>query len=397
MAPRVSPLARPEVHELGASRIREIANAGMGNPDIAAFWFGESDLPTPRFIRDAAMHSLGEAETFYTQNLGRPALREAISAYASGLHGTDIPPARIAVTGSGLSAIMLAAQLVVSPGDRVVVVTPIWPNIAEIPRVLGAGVVRHSLQVENGAWRLDAAALIADLTPGTRMLVINSPANPTGWTIDPADQAALLEHCRRHGIWILADEVYERLVFGSGQAVAPSFLRLAEADDRLIVVNSFSKAWRMTGWRVGWLTIPPSLAADLEKLIEFNTSCVPEFVQRGATAALTDPRGEEEVAALRHGLGEARARLLAGLAALEGVSVPAADGGMYAFFRIDGFDDSMALASALVRDVGLGLAPGVAFGAEGEGYLRWCFAAQPDRIDEGVRRLTRFLSTKGRA
>ena len=185
----------------------------------------------------------------------------------------------------------------------------------------------------------------------------------------------LLEHCRKHGIWVLSDEVYERLVFRPGLEAAPSFLGIAEPEERLIVVNSFSKAWRMTGWRVGWLTIPAALEGELTKIIEYNTSCVPAFVQEGALAALTDPRGEAAVAELREGLVRSRARLLDGLGALDGVSVPEADGAMYAFFRLAGHADSVALAKQLVAEVGLGLAPGSSFGPEGDGYVRWCFAA----------------------
>ena len=383
--------ARDSIRALSTSRIREIANAGMDRSDIAAFWFGESDLPTPDFIREAAMRSLGASETFYTQNLGRPALREAIAAYESRLHGRTLEPARVAVTGSGVSALMLASQLVVGPGDRVVVVTPIWPNIAEIPKILGAEVERQPLAIANGRWQLDLDRLLAALTPDTRMLIVNSPNNPTGWTIEPQAQRMLLAHCRKHGIWILSDEVYERLVFRPGLDAAPSFLGMAEPEERLIVVNSFSKAWRMTGWRVGWLTIPTALEGELTKIIEYNTSCVPGFVQQGALAALTDPRGEVAVAELRDGLVRSRALLLEGLGDFDGVNVPEAEGAMYAFFRIAGQEDSMALAKRLVAEVGLGLAPGTSFGPEGEGYLRWCFAAVEEKIADGLDRLGRFV------
>ena len=384
-------VSRPAVAALAGSRIREIANAGMGRSDIAAFWFGESDLATPDFIRAAAQQSLGESGTFYTQNLGRPALRQALAEYSSNLHGQTIAAERIGVTGSGVSALMLASQLVLSPGDRAVVVTPIWPNIAEIPKILGAEVVRFPLTVENGRWSLDVARLIGTLGADTRMLIINSPNNPTGWTITRDEQEVLLAHCRQHGIWLLCDDVYERLIFRAGETVAPSMLVPAEPEDRLIVVNSFSKAWRMTGWRIGWLTVPAALEADLAKLIEYNTSCVPDFVQQGALAALSDPRGEQAVVELVAGLQTSRETLLAGLDAIGGISVPHTDGAMYAFFRIEGYPDCMAVAKALVAEVGLGLAPGSAFGAEGAGWLRWCFAASPQKIEDGLTRLCTFL------
>lgn len=384
------PAPRAEILALMPSRIREIANAGMGRRDIAAFWFGEGDQPTPQFIRDAAANSLGAGQTFYTQNLGRPALREALSRYVSDLHATAVTPDRFVVTGSGVSALMLAAQMLVSPGDRVVMVTPIWPNIAEIPRILGGQVTRVPLAVSNGRWSLDVGRLIEALTPETRVVVINSPANPTGWTIDPEDQRVIFEHCRKHGIWIVADDVYERLVYTRAGAVAPSFLRLAGPDDRVMSINSFSKAWSMTGWRVGWIVAPEALMPEFAKVIEYNTSCVPEFVQQGAIAAL-DPAHADVVTDLVAHLGESRRLLFDGLKSIDGVEAPEGDGAMYAFFRVRGRTDDMALAKGLVAEAGLGLAPGSAFGPEGAGWLRWCFASRQERIAGGLERLRRYL------
>ncbi|WP_172124420.1 pyridoxal phosphate-dependent aminotransferase [Devosia sp. 919] len=385
------PQARQAVLDLAPSRIREVANAGMDRSDVVPFWFGESDQPTPAFIRAATVESLERNNTFYTQNLGRPALRTAIASYISQLRNITLGPDRVGVTSSGVSALMLGSQLVLSPGDRVVVVTPIWPNIAEIPKILGAEVTRFPLSVINNRWQLDLDHLLATLTDDVRMLVINSPNNPTGWTITPEQQAAILAHCRQRGIWILSDEVYDRLVFTPGQTAAPSMLSVADPQDRLIVVNSFSKTWRMTGWRLGWLVLPTNLVPQLEKLIEYNTSCVPEFVQAGGLAALTDPASAATVTQIHRELGEARATLLTALRQLPGVTLPEADGAMYAFFRVDGHADSLALAKRLVAEAGLGLAPGSAFGDEGEGWLRWCFAAAPERIDTGVDRLRSFL------
>lgn len=383
------PLSRRGVQALPASQIREVANAAMGRADVLPFWFGESDQPTPAFIREAAAASLARGETFYTPNLGRTGLREAIAAYLAALHGKAFGIDRIGVTGSGVNALMLASQLLVEPGDRVVAVTPLWPNIVEIPRILGGEVTRVPLIVENGRWRLDLDRLLAALTPDTRLLLLNSPSNPTGWTIDGDEQKAVLAHCRRHGIWILADDVYERLVYRQGLRSAPSFLALGEPQDRIIGVNSFSKAWSMTGWRAGWLVVPPSLLADLAKIIEFNTSCVPDFVQQAATAAIT--QGESYIAALRDDLAAKRQLVVEGLKGLPGIDLPAADGAMYAFFRVAGQADSVALAKRLVAEVGLGLAPGRAFGPEGEGWLRWCYAADALRLREGIGRLGRAL------
>ena len=383
-------VARPAVRALQSSLIREVANAGMGRTDVLPFWFGESDQPTPDFIRQAAIASLEQGETFYSQNLGRPYLREAIAHYLGGLHDTAVAPGRIAAVGSGVSGLMLAAQLVVSPGDRVVAVTPLWPNIVEIPKILGASVERVPLTVANGRWSLDLDRLLAALTPDTRMVIINSPNNPTGWTIEDGERDAVLAHCRRHGIWVLADDVYERLVHDPARRSAPSFLRRYEAGDRIISVNSFSKAWSMTGWRIGWLVVPETLADDLGKLIEYNTSCVLEPIQRAATAALT--AGEPEVARLRRQLTETRQLLVGELGAMPGVVVPEAGGAMYVFFRIEGQDDTLALARRLVEEAGLGLAPGGAFGPEGDGWLRWCHATSAEKLREGAARLRGFLT-----
>ena len=386
------PEARPAVRGLAGSKIRDIANAGMHDPDVLAFWFGEPDQVTPAFIRDAASASLARGETFYSQNFGIPELRAAIADYVGALHrptATD----QIAVTASGMSALMLAVEALVAPGDRVVVVTPLWPNLVEIPKILSADVVCVPLSFGASGWRLDLERLLDALTPDTRALMLNSPNNPTGWTIDRTSQRTLLEHCARHGIWIVADDVYERLYYAEDLACAPSLLDIADGDMRVVSTNSFSKAWLMTGWRLGWIAGPKPLMPDLGKLIEYNTSCSPVFVQRAGVAALRD--GEPTVDATRERLRRARNRLVDGLRTLPGVEVAPPEGAMYAFFRVDGVDDSMAFCRRLVHEAKLGLAPGSAFGPEGEGFVRWCFAASDARLDDGIARLARFLAGRG--
>jgi len=376
---------RHVIDQLPGSKIREVANAGLGRRDVLPFWFGESDEPTPDFIRDAAVRSLHDGETFYAHNLGLPELREALSAHVGGLHG-PVDAARIAVTSSGVNALMLAMQALAGPGDEVVAVVPVWPNLTAQPAILGASVKRVPLTVRDGAWVLDIAALLEAVTPRTNVLLVNAPNNPTGWTLTRDEQATILAHCRRTGTWIIADEVYERVFFEPGNACAPSFLDLAGPDDRLVVANSFSKSFLMTGWRLGWLVMPPTLVDAMGKLIEFNTSCAPVFVQRAGLAALAGAAGF--VPGLVERLRHCRDTLLPQLAALPGVSVATPRGGMYAFFRVDGQDDSLAFAKRLVTDAGLGLAPGAAFGAEAEGWLRWCFASRdPQRLSAGVSRL----------
>ena len=379
---------RAVIQQLPGSQIREVANAGIGRSDVLSFWFGESDEPTPQFVRDAASDSLARGETFYSHNLGLPELREAVARYTSALHdavGSD----RIAITSSGVNALMIAMQALAGPGDEVVVVVPVWPNLPAQPTILGADVRRCALQAHGGAWRLDLAALLATVTERTKVLLVNAPNNPTGWTLTRAEQQVLLEHCRRTGTWIVADEVYERIWFGDGPA-APSFLDIAQADDRLVVAHSFSKSFLMTGWRLGWLVAPVGLMPAIGKLIEFNTSCAPVFVQRGGLAALAQADGY--VPTLVEHLRRCRDTLLPRLAALPGVKVAVPEGGMYAFLRVAGQDDSLAFAKRLVVDAGLGLAPGSAFGDEAEGWLRWCFASRdPQRLVRGVERLAGAL------
>ncbi len=382
-------MTRPVIAELPGSKIREVANAGLGRSDVLAFWFGESDEVTPAFVREAAAASLETGETFYSHNLGLPELREAIARYASGLHA-PLGAERIAVTSSGVNALMLAMQALAGAGDEVVAVVPVWPNLTAQPQILGARVTRVPLKVEQGAWRLDLEALLAAVTPATRVLLVNAPNNPTGWTLERAEQQALLEHCRRTGTWIIADEVYERLYYREGARCAPSFLDIATPEDRLVVVHSFSKSFLMTGWRLGWMIAPAALVEAMGKLIEFNTSCAPVFVQRGGLAALA--RADAFVPPLVARMKACRDTLLPALAALPGVAVAVPDGGMYAFFRVQGQDDSLAFAKRLVAEAGLGLAPGAAFGAEAEGWLRWCFASRdPARLTDGVGRLARAL------
>jgi aspartate/methionine/tyrosine aminotransferase len=380
---------REVIDQLAGSKIREVADAAMGHADVLAFWFGESDEATPQAVRDAAIASLQAGETFYSANLGLPALRAAIATYTSSLHppvGAD----RIAVTSSGVSALMLATQMLVGAGDEVVAVTPVWPNLTAQPAILGAKVVRVPLAPRSGAWQMDLERLLATITPATRMLLVNAPNNPTGWTLTRAEQQAILDRCRATGTWIVADEVYERLYYDDGVTAAPSFLDLATADDRVIAVHSFSKSFLMTGWRLGWLVAPAALVAQMAKLIEFNTSCAPVFVQRAGLAALAD--AQATVPALVAKMKTCRDTLLPLLQAMPGVETAVPRGGMYAFVRIAGEGDSLRLAKRLVTEQGLGLAPGAAFGPEGEGWLRWCFASrEPQRLVEGARRLRSAL------
>jgi aspartate/methionine/tyrosine aminotransferase len=396
--------AHANVRAIASSLIREVANAGLGKRDVLPFWFGEPDEVTPQFIRDAAAQALARGETFYTHNFGLPDLREALAAYVSRLHG-PVSSDAIIVTNSGMSALMLISQALIGPGDRVVAVTPLWPNITSAPRLMGAEIVRVPLEfrvVADGSahWSLDVDRLLAALTPGTRALYLNAPNNPTGWTIDRASQRSVLEHCRRHGIWIVADDAYERLYYdaetveGRSEAAelacAPSFLDLAEREERVLATNTFSKSWLMTGWRLGWVVAPRPLVPEIAKLIEFNTSCAPGFIQHAGLAAIR--HGEPVIARTLARFRSARDFLIERLRGIEGIQAALPGGAMYAFFRVEGMHDSLAFCKRMVVDAGLGLAPGAAFGPEGEGFIRGCFAADEQRLADGIERLRHGLA-----
>jgi len=382
---------RQTIIDLQASRIRDVANAGLGRSDVLAFWFGESDEVSPEFVRQAAIDSLNAGETFYAHNLGLPSLREAIAAEMQSRHIADIGVERIAVTSGGVNALMLAMQALLNPADQAVVVTPVWPNLTAQPVILGAQLHTVCLQPQQGRWTLPMDALLAAVTNRTRLLVINSPNNPTGWTLTREEQQTILAHCRLTGTWILADEVYENLFYlPSANLCAPSFLDIAAPEDRLVVAHSFSKSFLMTGWRLGWLVMPAAMTEHMGKLIEFNTSCASVFVQRAGEAAMR--HAGEVVPRVVAQMRACRDRLVAELAPVSGLQLATPDGGMYAFFSISGHADDLLTAKRLVAEAGLGLAPGSAFAPQAQGWLRWCFASKdPDRLGEGARRLRQWL------
>lgn len=359
----------------------------MGRPGVLPFWFGEPDVPTPQEIRDVAIAELNAGNTFYTQGLGTPELRSALADYGQRLHGQGSVD-RIAVTSSGTSALLVGIQSLITTGDRVVVVTPLWPNLVEMPKVYNAQVETVSLDFGPAGWQLDLDRLLAALTPGTTALLVNSPNNPTSWALSADEQRIILDHCRRHGIWIVADDVYERYYFDGSSA--PSFLDISDEGDRLVSANSFSKTWLMTGWRIGWVTAPPQLIPEISKLIEFSNTCTPGFVQAAAQYAVT--HGEPVIAETVARLRSSRDHLASSLSTVPHIELPPpARGAMYSFFKVDGVSDSFAFCRDLIDKVGLGLAPGIAFGEEGEGFVRWCFASDPARIDDGVSRFGDYM------
>jgi len=376
-------LSRP-IAELRDTHITEVAMSVFGDPEVIPLWFGEGDLVTPDFVREAAATGLRAGETFYTWQRGIPELRAALSAYTERLYGIDCPVDRISVTTGGMQAILLSCQLLLDPGDNIVIVSPIWPNITSATRLVRGEPKYVALDRKpDGAWKLDLQKVFDSVDARTRAIFVNSPGNPTGWTMSADEQRALLEFARKHGIWIMADEVYARLIYT--RPVAPSFLELAGPDDPLLVLNSFSKPWAMTGWRIGWLTHPARLGEQFAKLVQINTSGVPHFLQRGAIAALE--KGDGFIGAMVERCRAGGELVFQRLSAHPGITIARPEAAFYAFFAIDGVSDTLAFCKSLAKDYKVGLAPGEAFGPGGQGNVRLCFASGAERLSRGLDRI----------
>src|SRR5436853_7418847 len=380
---------RDIIRDLPVSRIAEVSALGFGDPAVIPLWYGEGDLPTPAFIGAAATAALQAGHTFYTYKAGLPELRRTIAEYLTGLHGRPVAAERILVTSSGMTALMLTAQALIDEGDNLVILAPVWPNIAAAVTVMGGEPRLVSLDRQpGGGWRLDPERLFAACDSRTRGIFVNSPSNPTGWIISAEEIAALLAFARERGMWLVADEVYSRIVYGN--RAAPSFLDQSEPEDRLIVVNSFSKNWAMTGWRLGWLAAPSDLLPQLEKLVEFNTSGSPTFLQHAGVVAIRD--GEKFIAEFVARCRAARDVAVDALQACRRVEVVTPEGAFYAFPRVDGVKDSLEFAKEVLRRTKVGMAPGSAFGPMGEGFLRLCFARDPQQVGEAIERLRPLLN-----
>ena len=373
---------------LPESGIVELVNYGRDKPDLIPLWVGEGDLPTPPFLCDAAAWALHEGHTFYTHQRGIPTLRQALADYHARLSGQTVAMERVYVTASGMQAIMLCLQALADPGDEVVVPTPVWPNIIAATRIVNAHPVEVPMTHAGGVWRLDLDRLFDACGPRCRAIVINTPNNPTGWMMSLDEMRTVRDFARHRGLWLIADEVYGRLVYDGGHA--PSFLSVGDPDDRLIVVNSFSKNWAMTGWRLGWLVAPVDVGQVFENLIQYNTSGAPTFQQHAGVLAITE--GEDFLARNLARCRAGRDLVCRSLGRLPRVTLAKPDGTFYLFFAIDGEPDSRSLAFRLVDETGVGLAPGSAFGAGGEGFMRLCFATSTDRLSTAIDRLTPALS-----
>ncbi len=378
---------RPAIEALEDSPILEIFRLGFDVPDLIAMWAGEPDIPTPRFICAAASQALFAGRTFYSANRGLPELRAALRRYHHRIQGVTLDDDRLAFTFSGMQAVMQVAQAVLAAGDNAVVITPSWPNVMRACQINGATIREVALTPTEAGWSLSLPTLFAACDERTRLIYVASPGNPTGWMITQDEAGELLAFCRDRAIALLSDEVYHRIVYD--QPSAFSFLQIARPSDPLFVVNSFSKAWAMTGWRIGWLVYPAGCTQSFEKLIQFNTSGGLEFLQAGAIAALDDgePFVAEFVARCRTG----RELVTRRLAAMQRVQIVPAQGAFYTMFSIDGVDDTHEFCRRAVHGARIGLAPGTSFGGGAERFIRLCYAKSPALLDEAMDRLERFI------
>ena len=388
MTPSVAPSAQRIPH----SRIRELADIAMSMDGVLKLYFGESNLPTPDYIKRAAQKAMADGFTFYTENAGLPSLRKALARYYQELHAVDLDPAAdIVVTASGVQALNVGIRCVLDPGDEALVLTPAWPNGAANVAMANATPIEIPHVLVGDRYQIDFAALEAAITPRTRMLLYTSPSNPLGWVATLDDQRKLLDFTRHHNLWLMADEVYERLNFTGPKpnSPAPSILKLATREDAVIVVQSFSKSYCMTGWRLGWMVARRDLVARATQLNEFIVSHANSFVQRAAETALL--WGENILCEMLVRLKENRDFCLAALQKMPGVTVPKPDGAFYLFPKIAGVTDSFDFCKRLLMDTKVGLAPGVAFGAGGEGSVRLCYAAEQPILQDAMARLSLFL------
>jgi aspartate/methionine/tyrosine aminotransferase len=378
---------RAEARCAPESGIAAVVKHGRERPGLIPLWAGEGDLPTPDFISEAAARALAGGETFYTWMKGIPELRQALAAYYRRHFGKAFSAEDFIVTGSGMQAIQLAIDAVAGAGDEVIHLSPAWPNFAAAAGVAGATAVPVTLDHTANGWSCDVDRIAAAVTPRTRALFINTPSNPTGWTADHATLKAMLDLARRHGLWIVADEIYALFHYDGGRA--PSFLDVMDDEDRILFVNSFSKNWAMTGWRVGWTRTHPALQQTFENLVQYSTSGVAQFMQRGAIAALD--QGDAFIKSQVERAGQARDLACAALERTGRVRFSVPQGAFYLFFSIDGLADSRQAAFDIVDRANVGLAPGTAFGPGGERYLRLCFHRRLDQIGEATDRLVKWM------
>ena len=370
----------------------------MGMPGVLRLYFGESNLPTPEYLKQALDRAVRDGYTFYTENAGLPSLRRAITAHYEMHQGVQIDPtSELVVTASGVQAIALSIRAVLDPGDEAILLTPAWPNASAIVGLANARAIEIAQPLDGDTYTIDFDAVERAITPRTRLLFYTSPSNPLGWVATRQQQEKLLDLSRKHGLWLMADEVYDRLYYAGGQLgePVPSILQLATREDAVLVVHSFSKSYCMTGWRLGWMIARRDLARKCAQLNEYMVSCAAGFVQKAAETALTE--GEEELKRMLGMLRDNRDFCAGKLRAMPGLVVPDPAGAFYLFPRVAGLRDSFGFCKRLLEDTRVGIAPGMAFGAGGEGSIRICYASGPEVLAPAMERIGEWLSVQGNA
>jgi aspartate aminotransferase len=383
---------RDSILKLERNGIAAVSSKALGKRDVIPLWFGESDVVTPPFIRDAAKTALDEGRTFYTFARGIPELREAIAKWVTRQSGRALDVERVTVPGAAMMGVQIALQCLCEPGDNVVIIAPMWPNIFQAVR--GVGAEPRFFRLKGGAdgepWMLDLDALFATVDKRTKAIFFASPGNPTGWIMKAEEQRAILEFTRRRGIAVISDEVYTPIVY---DVEAPSFAAIADDEDDIFIVNSFSKAWAMTGWRVGWLLHPLKLRVQMAELSGFNNTGATTFAQYGALAAIRD--GDEFIAFMREMSRKGRDIVEAFLKSQNRMSWSKPEGAFYGFLAVDGMTDSMAFAKRLVEEAKVGVAPGIAFGSpsdkDNDRFIRICFAQSSSLLEEALGRIAKSL------
>ena len=400
-----SPSLAPSAERVPPSRIRALADVAFGMDDVLSLQFGESTLPTPPYVIEAVNRAAEEGWTYYSPNQGLPSLRVAIANLIARLHGVEIDPSEIQINSGGVQALNLAIKCVIDPGDEAIVLSPNWPNGSAMIEMCGGRAVEVPMARRGRRFTPDIEAMESALTPRTRMLLYASPSNPLGWTATVAEQQMLLEFARQHGLWLLTDEVYERIFYGgrgaavseeggtggySGQ-LAPSILKLCTREDAVIVVNSFSKTYCMTGWRLGWMVSRGDFVQKAAQLNEFIVSHAPTMIQRGGEAAIA--HGEDDIAAMVEEFQERRDFCAGMLREVSGVNLPEPEGAFYLFPQLEGVSDSYQFALDLLRKRHVAVAPGSAFGNGGEGSIRICYAPSMDVLKPAMERICEFIQT----
>ena len=382
-----------EIISFKETAIMQIANFGRkyqlesGNYIYPA-WFGEGDTSTSNLINNKTIEALNQGKTFYTYQNGIPQLRSEISRYMNEVFKINTKPEHHSVVTGGMMGLRLICDLIISDGDEVVMVGPVWPNIRSSVLLKKGNIKEVSLRLKDSQWILDFEELLNTITHKTKMVFVNSPGNPTGWVMSKKQQEILFNHVREMGCWLISDEVYHQIMFNDD--VSPSFLQLSKPTDKLIVINSASKSFNMTGWRIGWITHPEELGPHIAKLVQITTTGVPEFLQNGLISALQNykPLTKE----VRLNLKKSRDIMFQRLVEWKRVECSIPEAAFYAFFKVKDIKDSLEFAKKLVIDTNVGVAPGIAFGQSGEGHLRICFAAQQSFINEIMDRLEPALN-----